>query len=53
VAITAVAYSFLPPRNILQIGTPIDVLGRRVLGPVVLQSVLDRIVLMAVRQQSV
>jgi hypothetical protein len=56
VAIIAVAYRFLTSeerRHTLQIGVSIVVDGRRVPGPIVLLSVLDGTVLMAVRHQSV
>jgi hypothetical protein len=53
VAITTVVYNCFQTskerRHTLQIGVP----GRRVPGPIVLPSVLDGGVLMAVRQQSV
>jgi hypothetical protein len=56
VAITTVAYSLLTSeerRHTLQIRVSIGVLGRRVPGPIVLQSILDGRLRMAVRHQSV
>jgi hypothetical protein len=56
VAITAVAYSLITSeerRHTLQIGVSIGVRDRRLPGPIVLLSVLDSTVLVAVRQHSV